>query len=147
MLQLNISSNGVLFDASAHPVHSTSVLQNLVFIKEENYNGTPNRIRTLISRRQLIIGFGSQTQKMVSAIFVPFGDKVTEALKFLVKENLLDSNRFLEGLPHPSGAGAERIAYFPSKESRSAFSSKTSCMVDKLDFARDDLERKISLLS
>lgn len=144
---LKIASSDVLFGSSADLVHSTSVLQNPVFIKGKNYNGTPNMTRNLMLQKQLLTGFGSQAQEMADAIFVPLGDKVTEALKFLVKEEVLDSNRILEGLPHPSGANAERIAYFLGRKSRSELSSRTSGMADKLDSARDDLKRKMSLLS
>jgi hypothetical protein len=78
-------------------------------------------------------------------VFVPLGEKVTDALNFLADQELLDRSRILDGLPHPSGANAERIAYFLGKKSRGALSAKTN--PEKLDQARDDLIRRVMALA
>lgn len=46
---------------------------------------------------------------------------------------------------HPSGANAERIAYFLGRKSRSALSAKTN--PDKLDRAREEMIRKVLALA
>ena len=48
-------------------------------------------------------------------------------------------------MTHPSGANAERIAYFLGKKSRSALSVKTNA--DKLDQAREAMIGKVSALA
>ena len=88
-------------------------------------------------RKQLVTYFGADANKMADALFVPLGDKVTEALHFLADQGLMKKDRILDGLPHPSGANAERIAYFLGRKNRSALSAKTNA--DKLDQARDSM--------
>lgn len=141
---LNIQTCDDLFGKSADLVQSTSALQNPVFIKGENYNGTPNMTRHPFLRKQLVTYFGADANKMADALFVPLGDKVTEALHFLADQGLMKKDRILDGLPHPSGANAERIAYFLGRKNRSALSAKTNA--DKLDQARDSMTKRILAL-
>ncbi len=138
---LGIRTCDELFGASAHLVQSTSVLRNPVFVNGENYNGTPNMTRNALLRTQLLTYFGEDARALPKALFVPLGDKVAEALYFVADQGLLDHSRILDGLPHPSGANAERIAYFLGRKNRSALSAKTNA--DKLDKARDGMTSKL----
>lgn len=141
---LGIQTCDDLFGKAADLVQSTSALQNPVFIKGENYNGTPNMTRHPLLRKQLVTYFGADANKMADALFVPLGDKVTEALHFLADQGLMKKDHILDGLPHPSGANAERIAYFLGRKNRSALSAKTNA--DKLDQARDSMTKRILAL-
>ena len=78
------------------------------------------------------------------AVFLPLGDKVSEALHYLADQGVLSRSRILDGLPHPSGANAERIAYFLGRKERSALSAKTS--PEKLDAAKTQLLAQIKAL-
>ena len=95
-------------------------------------------------REQLLTGFGEEARALPGAVFVPLVDKVAEALYFVADHGLLDRNRILDGLPHPSGANAERVAYFIGRKGRSALSAKTN--PDKLDQARTRMMQKIEAL-
>jgi hypothetical protein len=75
---------------------------------------------------------------------VPLGPKAEEGLKLLATANLLPQERVLSGLPHPSGANAERIAYFLGRKPREQLSPKTSA--DGIDRARDRLTSQIAQL-
>lgn len=141
---LKIPSCDALFGAAAHLVQTTSVLRNPVFVRGENYNGTPSMTRHPLLREQLITHFGEDAKALPNAVFVPLGEKVTEALGFLAERGMMDRNRILDGLPHPSGANAERIAYFLGRKARNELSAKTN--PDKLDEARAQLERRILAL-
>lgn len=143
-LLLKIPSCNALFGSAAHLVQTTSVLRNPVFVRGENYNGTPNMTRHPLLREQLITHFGEDAKALPNALFVPLGDKVTEALHFLADRGMMDRNRILDGLPHPSGANAERIAYFLGNKSRAALSPKTNA--DKLDRARAAIVQRVSAL-
>jgi hypothetical protein len=57
---------------------------------------------------------------------------------------VIQRERVLEGLPHPSGSNAERIAYFLGRKNRGALSSKTN--PEKLDRAREVLRRQVARL-
>jgi len=142
---LGLSSCEALFGAAAHLVQTTSVLRNPVFTGGENYNGTPNMTKHPLLREQLMTYFGEDVKALPNAVFVPLGDKVVEALDFLASQNLLSRNRILGGLPHPSGANAERIAYFLGKKRREDLSAKTN--PDKLDFARNDIIGRVLKLA
>lgn len=76
---------------------------------------------------------------------MPLGDKVAEALHFLAEKGFLNQNRILDGLPHPSGANAERIAYFLGKKEKGALSAKTN--PDKLDKARISIINRVLALA
>jgi hypothetical protein len=138
---LGIRTCDDLFGTSSNLVQTTSVLRNPVFVDGENYNGTPNMTRNPLLRDQLLTHFGEDVKALPNAIYVPLGDKVAEALHFLAEQGLLDRNRILDGLPHPSGANAERIAYFLGRKNRSMLSAKTN--PEKLDQARASMSRKV----
>jgi hypothetical protein len=142
---LGIGSCNELFGSSAHFVQTASVLSNAVFVDGENYNGTPNMTKHPLLREQLLTHFGEIAKALPNAVFIPLGDKVAEALHFIAAHGLLERKQILDGLPHPSGANAERIAYFIGRKSRSALSSKTNA--DKLDKARDLMTRQVLALA
>lgn len=142
---LGLSSCDSLFGEASSMVQTTSVLRNPVFVDGDNYNGTPNMITHPLLQKQLIDGFGQDAKALSDAVFIPLGDKVALALHFLADRGLIAKARILDGLPHPSGANAERIAYFLGKKERSALSSKTS--PDKLDQARAGLMARVAELA
>ena len=57
----------------------------------------------------------------------------------------MKKDRILDGLPHPSGANAERIAYFLGRKNKDALSVKTNA--EKLDHAKSSMIRKIQALN
>lgn len=142
---LGISSCDALFGEASSMVQTTSVLRNPVFVDGDNYNGTPNMISHPLLQKQLIDGFGQDAKALPDAVFIPLGDKVALALHFLADRGLIVRERILDGLPHPSGANAERIAYFLGNKERSALSRKTS--PDKLDQARAELMARVAELA
>lgn len=141
---LGISNCESLFGSDSHLVQTTSALRNAVFINGENYNGTPKMIRYPLLCQQLLEGFGAEVQALPQAVFIPLGDKVAEALHFVADQGLLDRNRILSGLPHPSGANAERIAYFLGRKPREELSAKTDPV--KLDRAREGILAQVAAL-
>lgn len=142
---LGVGSCDVLFGTASHLVQTASVLRNPVFINGKDYNGSPDMTRHPLLRTQLLSCFGEDIKLLPKAIFIPLGDKVAAALHFLADNGCLDHDRILDGLPHPSGANAERIAYFLGKKSLDELSVKTNPA--KLDGARDLLIRKVLALA
>jgi hypothetical protein len=53
--------------------------------------------------------------------------------------------KILNGLPHPSGANAERVAFFLGRKARAALSSKTS--PGPIEAARDRLRDQVLALT
>lgn len=142
---LGLLSCDALFGTAANLVQTTSVLRNPVFVDGENYNGTPNMTKHPLLREQLTTYFGEDAKTLPNAVFIPLGDKVAEALHFLARQGLLAPERILGGLPHPSGANAERIAYFLGKKRRQDLSAKTN--PEKIDIARTDILGRVLKLA
>lgn len=141
---LGLQSCDDLFGQAAELVQTASVLTNPVFVGAENYNGTPSMVRHPLLQQQLIVGFGHDAQTLPNALFIPLGDKVAEAMQFLADRGFLNKDRILSGLPHPSGANAERIQYFLGKKPAALLSAKTD--PNKLDAARANLLQRIASL-
>lgn len=141
---LGIKTCDSLFNKDRELVQTTSALRYPVFVDGENYNGTPNMTKHPLLRQQLSDYFAQEVRMLNDAIIVPLGPKVSEALGYLVKQGAIDEAKILEGLPHPSGANAERIAYFLGKKDRSQLSIKTD--PDKIDQAKAALVRKMAIL-
>lgn len=142
---LGIHSCNELFGVAAHLVQTASVLRYPVFIDGGNYNGTPNMTKHPLLREQLISHFGEDVKALPNAVFLPLGDKVGDALHFLAKQGLLDGDRIISGLPHPSPANAERIAYFLGNKKREELSVKTN--PEKIDMARKEIMARVMSLT
>ena len=142
---LGIRSCSALFSEAANLVQTTSVLRHPVFIDGENYNGTPSMTDHPLLQRMLLECFGEEAKSLPNAIYIPLGPKVTEAMDWLVARGHLHANQVLSGLPHPSGANAERIQYMLERKPRASLSVKTDPI--KLDRARNELRAKIRALA
>ncbi|WP_223146926.1 uracil-DNA glycosylase family protein [Methylomonas fluvii] len=139
---LNIPSTKAFFEDQTHLVHFTSALRYPVMINGENYGGTPAITKTPFLKHQLESWFAKECQMLPDALFVPLGPKVSESLWALKEKGMLRGDQILDGLPHPSGANAERVKYFLMKKSRDALSSRTNASV--IDQARESLTRKVN---
>ena len=129
---LGIASCASLFGEHAHLMHVTAVLRHPVFVggvatPEKNYNGaSPNMLTTPLLQAQLLDYFAVEARTLPDAVYVPLGPKVSLALDWLATRGVLDADRILHGIPHPSGANAERIAYFLGRKDRAALSRQTN---------------------
>jgi hypothetical protein len=142
---LRIASCATLFGAHAHLMHVTGALRQAIFVDGANYNGaSPNMLTTPLLQEQLLAWFGAEALQLRDAVFVPLGPKVSLALSWLAGRGLLDEARILHGLPHPSGANAERIAYFLGRKEKSALSSRTNG--SQIDADRLALRAKMAAL-
>lgn len=142
---LSIASCASLFDRDKHLIQTSSILRHPVFIDGANYNGTPNMTKTPILKSLMLEHFAKEAAQFKDALFIPLGPVVSDGLNWLANEGVLRSQQILHGLPHPSPANAERIAYFTGNKERAALSTKTNA--DKLDAARAKLTSQIMSLT
>lgn len=142
---LGLASCEELFGAAAHLVQTTSILRHPVFVDGANYNGAPSMIRTPFLQQQIDRHFVEEAKSLGNAVFVPLGPKVSEGLDWLASRGVMPADRILHGLPHPSGANAERIAYFLGRKERSTLSAKTNA--EKLDAVSQDLRSRVLQLA
>lgn len=141
---IGVSSAASLWSQDAGLVHFTSALRYPVFVDGENYSGAPTIHSVPLLRDHLMRWFAVEIQELRNAIFIPLGPKVSEAVEVAATNSGISRTRVLSGLPHPSGANAERIAFFLGRKSRSMLSPKVA--PDRILADRAALERKIAQL-
>jgi hypothetical protein len=141
---LGIASCRTIFDEDADKVHVTSSLRHAVFVNGKNYSGAPGMTRTPFLQRQLIEWFEPEAACLRDAIFVPMGPTVSQALDWLAARGAIDASRILHGLPHPSGANAERVAYFLGRKDKATLSKNTNG--DQIDATRAALIGQMNAL-
>lgn len=142
---LGIDSCARLFDTHRHLVHYTSALRYPVFLDGQNYSGSPAMLSRPSLRHQVETHLAEEIRTLgPQCLYVPLGPKVTEVFQHLHAKGLLKAEQLLDGLPHPSGANAERISYFLGGKPREKLSSKTN--PDVLDSAKARLLAKLATL-
>lgn len=122
--RLGLQSTAELWTTRTGLVHFTSALRYPVFEGAKNFSGS-GLLRSTLLREQLETWFASECEALPKALFVPLGSAAEAACQHLVTVGKLDGRQILSGLPHPSGANAERIAYFLGRKARGLLSSKT----------------------
>lgn len=139
---LKVDSCSELFADSAGLVHYTSALRNPVFLDGGNYTGNPPILRTPYLRSMADEWLAEEARQLPSALWLPLGKEPTAVLQRFAARGLIASDRVLDGMPHPSGANAERIAYFLGRKPRHLLSVKTKA--ESIDEARAELVRKVA---
>ena len=136
--KLNISSCESLFGDDSHLLHSTSVFRYPTLLSGKPISsankGLTNPLLKSIIDDCLTDEFSKLSQ---SAFYLPMGQGVDKILLNLCEQGGLSRNQLLIGLPHPSGANAERIAYFLGSKTKNELSNKTN--PNKIDEAKQKL--------
>ncbi|MFM0329457.1 hypothetical protein [Paraburkholderia strydomiana] len=143
---LGLHSTEELFGEASDLLQTSSLLQFPVFQAGENYTGaSPKPVRNPLLRMQMRDHFGEMAKAMPDAVFLPLGSAASEGVGWLSEQGYLSEDRVLYGLPHPSTANAERVAYFLGEKARANLSIKTSA--NNLDVARDNLLNAVAALT
>ncbi|PZS47367.1 hypothetical protein [Stenotrophomonas maltophilia] len=138
---LGLCSCSELFTSASNLVHHTSALRNPVLVGGRNYTGSPAILRTPYLRSMVEDWLADEVRQLPSALWVPLGREPKAVLRSFAAQGLIKGECLLDGLPHPSGANAERIAYFLRRKLRENLSSKTNA--DTIDTARAHLVLKV----
>jgi hypothetical protein len=141
---LGVTSTTEVWSTRTDLVHFTSALRYPVYLRGQNYSGSPSMTTTPVLHELLGRCLGEEVAALPNAVWVPLGPKATEGMNWLAQQGQLSPERVLVGLPHPSGANAERIAYFLGRKDRALLSAKTA--PDNLDAARVRLSAQIANL-
>ncbi|MFD2741174.1 hypothetical protein ACFSUD_16465 [Sulfitobacter aestuarii] len=123
---LGVQTTADIFRPGSQDVHFTSALRYPVFVDGKNYNGTPDLLKTPLLRKMVETHLAEEAQMLPDALWLPLGPRPEAALRHLAGQGLLDRKRILSGLPHPSGANAERIAVFLGRKSPELASRQTN---------------------
>ena len=135
--KLGLTSCAEIFGTGTSLAHYTSALRYPVYVDGQNYSGNPSIAGHPLLARQISTYLAEEARLLPNAVWIPLGPAPTMALGMLAKQGLIQSSRILAGLPHPSGANAERIAYFLGRKPASSLSAKTNAA--KIDAARAKL--------
>lgn len=139
---LGIQDSAQLFGHHAHLVHYTSALRNPVFQAGKNYSGSPAMLKQPALRAQIESALMEEVAALPATLFLPLGAQVAEVFQWLVDQGVLKPTQVLSGMPHPSGANAERIAYFLQRKPRAALSNRVNPA--PLDRARQALLSQVA---
>ncbi len=115
-----------LFSSRTDLVHFTSALRNPVFIDGENYSGNPSILKTSYLKSMITEWLELEIKLLNNAIWIPLGKEPIAVMNAAVRRGLIANHNVLADMPHPSGANAERIAYFLGNKSRETLSAKTN---------------------
>ncbi|SHF00885.1 hypothetical protein SAMN05444279_1148 [Ruegeria intermedia] len=121
-----LQSTSEMFRPGSTDVHFTSALRYPVFVSGKNYNGAPNMLKTPILRSMIETHLAEEAALLPNAIWLPLGPKAEMAIRHLSDKGLISESRILAGLPHPSGANAERVAVFLGRKKPEDASAKTN---------------------
>jgi hypothetical protein len=141
---LGIGSCATLFGEDAGLVQVSGILRHPIFVDGKNYSGSPSMTRHGFLRGQVLRWFAGEAAMLPDAVYIPMGASVSAGLDWLASEGVIRRDRILHGLPHPSGANAERVAYFLGRKDKAALSSKTNGA--QIDAAREALLAQMAAL-
>lgn len=137
---LDISTTAQLFSDKQDVVNLTSCIRYPTFAvkggKETNFNAEIKQGTQLFDFEAPLTL--EELNKAPNAVLLPLGPKVQHYLEKVVKGTKFE-NRLLPELPHPSGANAERIAYFLGRKSKETLSSRTNS--EKLDNSKKNIKK------
>ncbi|MEX0707477.1 MAG: hypothetical protein WD078_05890 [Woeseia sp.] len=108
---LGLSDSVDLFSSSRHLVQTTSLLRYPVFVKDDDYRGTPDMTKHPLLRKYLLENFAAEVEELKGAVFVGLGPQVQKVLDRLIQERVLKPERVIGGMLHPSGNCTYRINY------------------------------------
>lgn len=114
---LGVDGCASLFAGDADKVHMVSALRYPVFRQGKNYTGHgPSITAHPLFRHLLGDLLAADLQHMPSALIVPLGKAVEQALDWLVERGDLQEERILRGFPHPSGANGHRHKQYAERQ-------------------------------
>lgn len=143
--QLGIQTTAELFSIHQDKVQMCSVLQQCILVNGKNYAGsTPAMLKNELLKQHIDDYFIPIVQQLPNAIYIPLGKGVDEVLNYVCSLGYLNDQQILAGLPHPSGANAERIKYFLGEKPRDQLSRQTN--PEQIDSAKSQILLKLSKL-
>lgn len=142
---LGLNSCSELFGPAKHLVHHTSILRYPILINSQNYSGSPSPETNPWLRSIVEQNFSAEIRSIrAQPLIVPLGPKVNTTVQTAAAAGLIFPEAILSGMPHPSGANAERIAYFLGKKKREDLSSQTNAR--NIEISREGLLKKLTAI-
>jgi hypothetical protein len=136
--KLGLETSEQLFGSHKHLSHFASFVRYPTYFNGKPYNGTPKPLKNSTTKWFIDHVLTPEIKSLHDLEYIiPVGGVVDEVVKYITQKESTISAKVLSGLPHPSGANAERISYFLQRKLKQDLSSKTS--PDSIDKARSEL--------
>lgn len=139
---LNISSCDLLFGGRSDLVHYTSALRYPVFKDGANYSGSGAMVKEPYLWGQSSQFLNEEIRALPNAVWLPLGSSAVSVFERLVREGYLTNKNVLFGMPHASGANAERIKYFIGEKPKDQLSVKVNPEI--IETGRENLMAKVA---
>lgn len=141
--KLGIDSCETLFNENNHLLHSTSVFRYPTTLGGRPISSANKGLSNPLLKSMINNCLTDEFEQLPqSAFYLPMGQGVDKILLYLCEKGILSRSQILIGMPHPSGANAERIAYFLGSKTKTELSDKTN--PDKIDEAKQQLLKQLS---
>lgn len=76
---------------------NTSLLRYPVFVKDDDYRGSPDMTKSPLLRKYLLENFVAEVEELKDAVFAGLGPQVQKALDCLIQERVLKPERVIGG--------------------------------------------------
>lgn len=114
---LGLRDASEFFSTARHLMQTTSLLRYPVFVKDDDYRGTPHMTKHPLLRTYLLEHFVAEVDEIRDAVFVGLGPQVQKTLNQLVEQGVLKAERVIGGMLHPSGNCTYRINWLIGERS------------------------------
>jgi len=123
---LGLDCCGDVFGHRNDLVHYTSALRYPVFKDGKDYSGSGAMVSDPYLWDQSSQMLGEEIAALGGTLWLPLGSAAIKVFEKLVRQSTIREESVLFGMPHASGANAERIKYFLGEKSRDDLSIKVN---------------------
>ena len=124
--EMGLESTAALWGKASGLAHFTSALRYPIFKDNKNWTGTPGPMSVPMLKRRIETTLASELAELgPDCRIVPLGPVAAAACLHAAAQAGVARDRILDGMPHPSGANAERIAVFLGRKSAEKASQQT----------------------
>ncbi len=122
-----LTSASQLFTTDQHRLHSTSVFRYPVLMNGEPISSAQQGLKQATLKFMVDTYLTSECQILSSdVLYIPLSKGTAEILGYLAEQGHIGHEQILTGIPHPSGANAERIAYYMGRKDKQNLSNQTN---------------------
>jgi len=108
---LGLADAAAMFSTDRQLVQITSLLRYPVFVNDKDYRGAPDMIKNLLLKKHLLDYFASEVTELDNAVFLGLGPMVQDVLDRLIIRGVIEKDRIIGGMLHPSGNNNYRLSY------------------------------------
>jgi hypothetical protein len=108
---LGLTDATAIFSTDRQLVQTTSLLRYPVFVNDRDYRGAPDMMKHPLLKKHLLDYFVTEVAELSNAVFLGLGPMVQNVLDRLIVSGVLEKDRIIGGMLHPSGNNTYRLSY------------------------------------